>query len=88
MIHDLPEDKISTAKTSAFITAPSIVNNNDAIYFLPKMVSNQPTHLHHTPTPTIKSVMASFITALSESIFKLCNFVVSTGLCQTKGTLF
>ena len=63
MIHDLPEDKISTAKTSAFITAPSTVNNNDAIYFLPKMISNQ---------PTVKSVMTSFSSlCFSANIFGL-----------------
>ena len=41
------------ASPKTFTTAPPIVNNNDAIYFLPKIVSNQ-------PSPTMKIVMASF----------------------------
>ena len=39
----LLKTKLVPLKTNALTTAPLIVTNNDAIYFLPKMISNQPT---------------------------------------------
>ena len=40
----LLKTKLVPLKANTFTTAPSIVNNNDATYFLPKMISNQSSH--------------------------------------------
>ena len=61
----LLKTKLVPLKANALNTAPPIVNNNDAIYFLPKMISNQ-------SNPTIKSAMTSFsLLFFSVSIFRL-----------------
>ena len=39
---NLLKTKLVPLKGNVFTTAPPIVNNNDAIYFLPKVLSNQP----------------------------------------------
>ena len=39
----LLKKKLVSLKANAFTTASSIVNNNDAFYFLPKILSNQPS---------------------------------------------
>ena len=41
MIREPTENKLVPLKTNAFTVEPSIVNNNDAIFFLPKMISNK-----------------------------------------------
>ena len=43
----LLKKKLVPLKANAFTTEPTFVNNNDAIYFLPKMISNQPTLNNH-----------------------------------------
>ena len=66
-------------KANAFITAPPIVTNNDAIYFLPTMISNQ-------PSPHNKCAMASFSSlCFPVSIFRLSYRVAGITILGTSG---